>query len=197
MQLSKCNVPHFPTVCKRKFRFCKKMREKRSHFPGKNPAAAKKHRQPLRGCRCGAALSVGLRWRSGRLLIPVDVFAGLQRHMTLFQLPVGEVLYQRLQAGEDGDAQEHSQHPGKAAAHGDGHHHPEAGDAGGIAQDLGADDVAVDLLQNDDEHDEDQALLGAHQQDQEGTGRCAQERPKKGIVLVTPTTTPHKGRVGQ
>ena len=42
MQLSKCNVPHFPTVCKRKFRFCKKMREKLSHFPGKNPAARKK-----------------------------------------------------------------------------------------------------------------------------------------------------------
>lgn len=42
MQLSKCNVPHFPTVCKRKFRFYKKMRGKLSHIPGKNPAARKK-----------------------------------------------------------------------------------------------------------------------------------------------------------
>ena len=117
--------------------------------------------------------------------------------MTLFQPPVGEVLYQRLQAGEDGDAQEHSQHPGKAAAHGDGHHHPEAGDAGGIAQDLGADDVAVDLLQNDDEHDEDQALLGAHQQDQERTGYCAQERPEEGDHVGDANHHTHKGRVGQ
>ena len=56
MQLSKCNVPHFPTVCKRKFRFCKKMREKRSHFPGKNPAARKK--APVRELRC-QLVSVG------------------------------------------------------------------------------------------------------------------------------------------
>ena len=61
---------------------------------------------------------------------------------------------QRLQAGEDGDAQEHSQHPGKAAAHGDGHHHPEAGDAGGIAQDLGAQDIPVKLLKHQDKDDE-------------------------------------------
>lgn len=57
MQLSKCNVPHFPTVCKRKFRFCKKMREKRSHFPGKNPAVRKKapaspQGMPVRELRC-------------------------------------------------------------------------------------------------------------------------------------------------
>lgn len=117
--------------------------------------------------------------------------------MTLFQPPVGEVLYQRLQAGEDGDAQEHSQHPGKAAAHGDGHHHPEAGDAGGIAQDLGADDVAVDLLQNDDEDDEDQALLGAHQQDQEGTGYCAQERPEEGDHVGDAHHHAYQRRVGQ
>ena len=63
MQLSKCNVPHFPTVCKRKFRFCKKMREKRSHFPGKNPAARKKapaspDGMPVRELRC-QLVSVG------------------------------------------------------------------------------------------------------------------------------------------
>ena len=63
MQLSKCNVPHFPTVCKRKFRFCKKMREKRSHFPGKNPAVRKKapaspDGMPVRELRC-QLVSVG------------------------------------------------------------------------------------------------------------------------------------------
>lgn len=31
-----------------KVSFLQKMREKLSHFPGKNPAARKKHRQPLR-----------------------------------------------------------------------------------------------------------------------------------------------------
>ena len=52
-----------PTVCKRKFRFCKKMREKRSHFPGKNPAARKKapaspDGMPVRELRC-QLVSVG------------------------------------------------------------------------------------------------------------------------------------------
>ena len=102
MQLSKCNVPHFPTVCKRKFRFCKKMRGKQLHPPAKPGSPQKSTGIPSGDAGAGAALSVGLRWRNGRLLrrhgllIPVDVFAGLQRHMTLFQPPVGEVLYQRL-----------------------------------------------------------------------------------------------------
>ena len=57
MQLSKCNVPHFPTVCKRKLQKKKKMREKLSHFPGKNPAARKKapaapEGMPVRELRC-------------------------------------------------------------------------------------------------------------------------------------------------
>ena len=47
MQLSKCNVPHFPTVCKRKFRFCKKMR-----------APASPEGMPVRELRC-QLVSVG------------------------------------------------------------------------------------------------------------------------------------------
>ena len=62
MRLSKCNVPHFPTVCKRKFRFCKKMRGKLSHLPGKNPAARKTpappEGMPVRELRC-QLVSVG------------------------------------------------------------------------------------------------------------------------------------------
>lgn len=62
MQLSKCNVPHFPTVCKRKFRFCKKMRGK-SSIPRQNPASRKKapaspDGMPVRELRC-QLVSVG------------------------------------------------------------------------------------------------------------------------------------------
>lgn len=63
MQLSKCNVPHFPTVCKRKFRFCKKMREKQLHPPARGRAARKKapafpEGMPVRELRC-QLVSVG------------------------------------------------------------------------------------------------------------------------------------------
>jgi len=63
MQLSKCNVPHFPTVCKRKFRFYKKMRGKQFHPPARGRAARKKapasHQgMPVRELRC-QLVSVG------------------------------------------------------------------------------------------------------------------------------------------
>ncbi len=63
MQLSKCNVPHFPTVCKRKFRFCKKMRGKQLHPPARGRAARKKapaspDGMPVRELRC-QLVSVG------------------------------------------------------------------------------------------------------------------------------------------
>ena len=171
MQLSKCNVPHFPTVCKRKFRFCKKMREKLSHFPGKTRRPAKKHRHPLRDAvgsfRWLQLVSVGgaggssggmgsSRWTYGQ---------SLQRHMTLFQPPVGEVLYQRLQAGEDGDAQEHSQHPGQSRRH-TVMATTRKLEMPVASPDLGADDVAVDLLRTMMNTMKIGALLGAHQQDQ-------------------------------
>ena len=62
MQLSKCNVPHFPTVCKRKFRFAKKCGES-SSIPRQNPAARKKapaspQGMPVRELRC-QLVSVG------------------------------------------------------------------------------------------------------------------------------------------
>lgn len=63
MQLSKCNVPHFPTVCKRKFRFCKKNAGKALTPPRQNPAARKKapaspEGMPVQELRC-QLVSVG------------------------------------------------------------------------------------------------------------------------------------------
>ena len=56
-----------------------------------------------------------------------------------------------VEAGEDGHAQEHPGHTPQAAAHQDGNHDPEAGNAGAVPQDAGAQDVAVELLESQDD----------------------------------------------
>ena len=92
--------------------------------------------------------------------VPVHIAICLGGHIPAAQTPVHQILGQHLQAGKHRHAQEHTQHAAEAAANQNGHHHPEAGDARGVAQDLGAQDVAVKLLQDDDEDHEEQALLG-------------------------------------
>ena len=63
----------------------------------------------------------------------------------------------------------------------------------GIAQDLGREDIAVQLLEHQDENDEFQALDRIDEEDQHRTGDRAQEGPKKGIMFVTPSSTASSG----
>ena len=113
--------------------------------------------------------------RPGALHIGV----GLRGHIAVAQPPVQQILHQLLHAGEDGYAQEHTQHTAEAAAHQNSHDDPEAGDAGGVAQDLRPQNVAVKLLEHHDEDHKEQALLGTDQQNKEGRGDSPQKRPEK------------------
>ena len=79
------------------------------------------------------------------------------------------------EGGEQRHADEHAHQPEEVAAHHDGEQHPQRGDADGLAQDLGADEVAVQLLDEEDEHREDQRLDGVHQQQDEDAGDGADE----------------------
>ena len=70
--------------------------------------------------------------------------AGRGHRQALPAQPVGGVgLHSGVDAGENGYAQEHAGHAPQSAAHQDGHHDPEPGDARAVPQDLGAQDVAV------------------------------------------------------
>ena len=52
-----------------------------------------------------------------------------------------------------------------------------------------ADDVAVDLLQDDDEDDVDQALHRRDEQNDQRRRHRADERPNTGMIFVTATIT--------
>ena len=91
---------------------------------------------------------------------------------------------QPLQAGIDHDehrhAQQHADEAEQAAAEQDGEHDPETVNAGGIAKDLRADDIAVDLLQDDDENDVNQALHRRDEQNDQRRRHRADERAEHG-----------------
>ena len=85
------------------------------------------------------------------------------------QTPVHQKRHQTVQAGA-------SRHAEKAAAHQNGDDDPQAGKAGALSQDLGADHVAVQLLESQHEQQEIQRLNGIDQQNQEEAG----DRPQEG-----------------
>ena len=78
---------------------------------------------------------------------------------------IDERLHRGVNDGEGRHGQQHAHEAEQAAAHDDGEHDPEAVDADGAAEDLGADDVAVELLQNENDDGEDQRLHGRDEQD--------------------------------
>lgn len=85
-----------------------------------------------------------------------------------------------MDAGEYRHAEEHTQHAAEAAADKDGDDDPEARNADGLAQNFGTEDVAVELLEGNNENDKVEALAGAHEQDQKRAGDRAEEGPKMG-----------------
>lgn len=139
----------------------------------------------LCGCIvCGVAELVVIAVQQGQLLMALQA--------------VDDQLFDDIvDNGEQRHTHDHTHKTPQAAKQQDGEQYPEAGQTRGVAQDLGADDVAVDLLQNDDEHDEDQALLGAHQQDQERAGRSTQERPEEGDHVGDAHHHAYQRRIGQ
>ena len=99
------------------------------------------------------------------------------------------------EAGQDRHAEEHPRDAEEAAAHQDRHDDPEAGEARLVAQDLGADDVAVHLLQGEDENGEIHRLQGAVQQDEEDAGDGPQEGAEEGDHVGDAHDDADKGRI--
>ena len=77
-----------------------------------------------------------------------------------------------------------------------GEEDPEGGKARGVPQDLGADDVAVHLLEDDDEDQEDQALPRVGEQQQEGAGDGPEEGPEDRDDVGDPHNDADEGGIG-
>ena len=102
---------------------------------------------------------------------PAGGVVGIVGAQALFaQAHVGEEVHQAPQARAHRHPQEHAHDAEEAAAHQNGDDDPETAQPRGVAQDLRPDDVAVQLLEGQDEDDEVQRLDGGDQQDQEGAG---------------------------
>ena len=102
-----------------------------------------------------------------------------------------------MDAGEYRHAEEHTQHAAEAAADKDGDDDPEARNADGLAQNFGAEDVAVELLEGNNENDKVEALAGAHEQDQKRAGDRAEEGTEDGDDVRHAHKDRDDGRVGE
>ena len=127
--------------------------------------------------------------------IRLPALVGVQGGGQVFlpQAHVQKEVEEAIETGADRHAKEHAGNAEKAATHQDSDDDPEAGEAGFVPQDHGADNVSVQLLEHQDENKEIQGLQRRDQQNQEGAGDGPQEGPKKGITLVTPTKTDTRG----
>ena len=96
------------------------------------------------------------------------------------QLAVDAVVDERVDHHEDRHAQQHAPEAEQSRAEDDREHDPEAVDAHRAAQDLRADDVPVDLLEDDDEDQEDQRFWRADHQDDDDAGHRAEQRAEEG-----------------
>ena len=91
-------------------------------------------------------------------MIYIHILIRIRGQIALDELFRDQPPQRRIYHDEHRHSEEHSPEPEQAAAEDDGEHDPEAVDADGAAEDLRADDVAVELLKHDDEYHEYQAL---------------------------------------
>lgn len=80
---------------------------------------------------------------------------------------------------EEGNADYHSDKSEHTAKQEQGKGNPEFADAGSVAEYLGTDDIAVDLLKNDDEYTENNALPGIDHKYDKGSRYPSDKGPEK------------------
>ena len=85
----------------------------------------------------------------------------------------------------------------QAAKQQDGEQYPEAGKAGGVAKNLGSDDVAVQLLQNQYEQHEPQRLDGVLDENEQGGGNGTDEGAEEGDHVGHTDDHRHQQRTGE
>ena len=86
-----------------------------------------------------------------------------------------KLLRQTVERGKDRHADHHADNAEQIAAHHDGEQNPQCRDADGRAENLRADEVAVQLLDNQNQHAEDGGLNGVDQQQDKDAGNRADE----------------------
>ena len=99
--------------------------------------------------------------------------------------------------GEQRHAHDHAHKAPQAAEQQDGEQHPEAGKAGGVAQNFGSDDVAVQLLQYQHKQHEPQRLDGVLDEDEQGGGDGTDEGAEEGDDVGYTDDHRHQQRTGE
>ena len=95
------------------------------------------------------------------------------------------------------NAEEHTEDTEEAPSHQNSDNDPDTGKAGFIAEDFRSDDIAVKLLEGQDEDQEIEGLHRGDQEDQEGAGNRAQKRPEEGDNIGHAHEDGHQGRIGE
>ena len=106
----------------------------------------------------------------------VHIVLGRQGQALLFQAAVDELPQQVIERRKQRHAQQHPPEAHEMVEQQQGEEHPKGRQARRVAQNFGADDVAVHLLQDDDEDQEDETFVGVGQQEQKRRG----DGPKEG-----------------
>ena len=86
------------------------------------------------------------------------VILGFQGQGTFFQAVPHQAADRTVEHGEHRHAQNHTGKPKQSSKEQNGKQHPEGSQSGGITQDFGTQNVAVKLLQNEDENDKNYIL---------------------------------------
>lgn len=133
---------------------------------------------PRRGC-------VGRRLHRPRL-----PGGGFNDDALLAQAGVDVLGAEGVEQGGHGYAQHHTGQAGDAAAHGDDQQHPHAGQAHGLSNHPGINQVALDLLEGGDKDDEPQgpAETLLHEV-MKAANMAPAKAPTMGIRAITPMTT--------
>ena len=138
-------------------------------------------------CRCivcGVAELVVIAVQQGQLLIVLQA--------------VDDQLFDDIvDDGEQRHAHDHAHKAPQAAEQQNGEQHPEAGKAGGVAQNFGPNDVAVQLLQNQHEQHEPQRFDGVLDEDEQGGGDSTDEGAEEGDHVGHTDDHRHQQRTGE
>ena len=115
----------------------------------------------------------------------------------LRRLGADEGLHQRVDDGAHRHAQQHAQHAEGAAADGDGRQHPQSRQAHGLAHHPGINEVALHLLEDQQEDQERQGLDGTLEHDEKRAGGRADPRAENGDQRQRRDDHRHRQGVGQ
>ena len=99
----------------------------------------------------------------------------VRSHLALGEAVIHELAEQRVEDGAQGHEDEHAGNAQELAADGDGEEDPDARQADGGTDDVRVDELAFDLLQNEEHGHEDEGQFRAHREDEQGGDTASEE----------------------